>query len=232
MAGHGEECVAHAGQVIAGHATPNVAGEVGFKLEARAVAPGAEVTLHFAAPIVSTSSDRAWVTFVHPDQGPDAWGQFEYVPDTATTFSMKAPAEPGAYEARLHTHYPKLATNLVHTEGFRVEEHQLASATDGGETPRVQQRFAAVRTVLPHGSQAELRFPAPLHAKHGEQFWVTVVEAGAPDEKYGTWSYVPDGATTISLQLSDQPGEYELRLHANYPTKSTHVVHRVALHVQ
>jgi hypothetical protein len=33
------------------------------------------------------------------------------------------------------------------------------------------------------------------------------------------------------FEMPAEPGDYELRLHANYPTKATNVVHRVKIHV-
>ena len=75
-------------------------------------------------------------------------------------------------------------------------------------------------------------FPAqPMTAAPGERFWVTVIQPGDADDKYGKYEYVPDGARKMLFEMPKEDGDYELRLHANYPTKSTNVVQRVKIHV-
>jgi hypothetical protein len=71
-----------------------------------------------------------------------------------------------------------------------------------------------------------------MRALPSEQFWVTVVERGTADSKWGKYAYVPPNARTMSLEVPSAPGDYEIRLHANYPTKTTNLVHRAALRVE
>ncbi|HSK01664.1 MAG TPA: serine/threonine-protein kinase [Kofleriaceae bacterium] len=101
-----------------------------------------------------------------------------------------------------------------------------------GITPRSGQRFSLASRKVPAGGKVSLRFPGPLRAAPNERFWVTVIEAGTPDDRWGQWDYVTDGARTFSLGVPDKPGAYEVRLHANYPKQTTNVVHRAAIRVE
>jgi serine/threonine-protein kinase len=86
-------------------------------------------------------------------------------------------------------------------------------------------------TVTKTGNDVTLVFPAPLVAKQGEQYWAAIVAAGKPDSEWGVWAYVPQSARKMTLKAPADPGEYEVRLHGNYPTRSYNVVHRVRIRV-
>jgi hypothetical protein len=70
-----------------------------------------------------------------------------------------------------------------------------------------------------------------MHAAPNERFWVTIVEVGAADDTWGAYDYVPPGARRMQLAAPARPGDYEVRLHGNYPTKTTNLIHRVPLRV-
>ena len=72
----------------------------------------------------------------------------------------------------------------------------------------------------------------PLRAAPGEKFWATVVKRGSSDATWAAYEYVPEGAASMLLQVPSVQGDYEVRLHANYPRLTTHVVHRESLHVE
>jgi serine/threonine-protein kinase len=86
-------------------------------------------------------------------------------------------------------------------------------------------------TVTKAGTSVTLVFPAPLVAKQGEQYWAAIVAVGKPDSEWGEWAYVPQSARKMTLKAPADPGEYEVRLHGNYPTRSYNVVHRVRIRV-
>jgi hypothetical protein len=66
----------------------------------------------------------------------------------------------------------------------------------------------------------------------GERFWVTVVPDGAFDSSWQQYRYVPHDARTLLMPLPKDRGDYEIRLHANYPTRTTNVVHRVRIRIE
>ena len=208
-----------------------------LRLGAASYAPGAAIEIQLAAPISAPIGHRAWVTVSEAGSPRTSYGAWTYVDDGARLVTLKAPAKPGAYEVRLHTDYPAKSYNVVRSVGFAVAPAAEApepppDTTSPNVTPRSGQRFTLASTTLPPGARAELRFPSPLRALPNEQFWVTVVERGAADSKWGKYAYVPPGARAMTLEVPSAPGDYELRLHANYPTKTTNLVYRVPIRVE
>jgi hypothetical protein len=67
--------------------------------------------------------------------------------------------------------------------------------------------------------------------RHGDSFWATITGPGAPDATYGAWDWVALDATSVTLRPSEA-GEYELRLLANWPRRSAHVVGRAPFSVR
>jgi hypothetical protein len=197
--------------------------------------PGAAIDIRFSAPISSTSGHRAWIAVSPAGSPPTSYGTWSYVDDGARGATLKAPAKSGAYEIRLYTDYPVKSHNVARTAGFTVAP--LAEAPDSpppppGATPLADQRFTLASTTIPRGGRAELRFPVPLRALPKERFWVTVVPRGTADSRWAKYDYVPAVARTMTLDVPSTPGDYEVRLHANYPTKTTNLVHRAALRVE
>ncbi len=211
------------------------------ELSAASFAPGAAIGIRFTPGVRSVPGRRAWVTVAPAGSAPTSYGAWEYVDDKARRATLRAPGKPGAYEVRLHTDYPARSFNLVRAVPFAVEAPAEApdrpSSPDPpdpppGITPPSGQRFSLAARTVPAGGKIELRFPGPLRAAPREQFWVTVIQAGAPDDKWGNWEYVKDGARAISLGVPTQAGAYEIRLHANYPKQTTNVVHRASIRVE
>ena len=214
----GETCVALP--------TSTAPAQLTFKLDASKVAPGEAINIKFPGPMPSKSNHRAWVTVIEAGKPPTAYGTWEYVVDGATTAKLAAPKTPGSYEVRLHTEYPTKSTNVVFSAPLTVDEQAAPN-------PQVATkfRFHVKGKTAAAGEPVELVFAQPMTAAPGERFWVTVVAAGDADDKYGKYEYVPDGARKMLFEMPKQPGDYELRLHANYPAKATNVVHRVKIHV-
>jgi hypothetical protein len=205
-----------------------------IQLSAASFEPGASIDIRFAHAIHSRPAQRAWVTVTAAGASPTSYGTWKFVDDGARHASLPAPGKPGAYEVRLHTDYPAKTFNVVRTAPFAVagEAEALEIAAPAGATPPAGQRFTLASRTVSAGGRADVRFPGPLRAAKGERFWITVIEAGSADSGWGKWEYVPDGARTMSLEVPDKEGAYEIRLHANYPKKSTNVVYRAPLRVE
>ena len=196
-----------------------------FSLDAKAYGPGEPIAITFPAAMSSKPDDRAWVTVVAAGKPPTEFGTWEYVADGAATAKLVAPKQPGSYEVRLHTGYPAKRTNVVHTVPFTV-------AAAAARTPATAYRFHLEGGKTVHaGDKVELVFAQPMDALPGEKFWVTVVKPDLAADRYGAYDYVPPGARKMLFEVPKEPGDYELRLHANYPTKATNLVHRVKIHV-
>ena len=61
---------------------------------------------------------------------------------------------------------------------------------------------------------------------------IVAVEPDKAADQYGAYEYVKPDAKTASIAAPTTAGDYEVRLHANYPTKTTNLVHRVRIHVE
>ncbi|MBX3162298.1 MAG: hypothetical protein KF773_40410 [Deltaproteobacteria bacterium] len=107
-----------------------------------------------------------------------------------------------------------------------------AAANLGPATPPDLERFTLDAAEVAAGAAIAVAFPGPMVAAAGEKYWIAVVAREAPDTEYGTWKYLEPGARTSELVAPKQAGAYEVRLHANYPTRNTHVVHRAPITVR
>jgi hypothetical protein len=228
--------IAHADQCTVHHAvTPDkpiltvtpTGTAPAMRLNAASYASGTTIEIHFAAAIRSTPQSRAWVTVAQAGTPASSYGVWSYVEDGAESITLKAPDAAGAYELRLHTDYPKQSFNVRQMVPFTI-----TAATAVAVTPLGEQRFSLAASAVQPGAPLELRFSAALHAAPGERFWIAVTPLDAPDTASGSWKYVPDAARRAQLVAPSEPGDYEVRLHANYPTKATNVVDRVTVRVE
>ena len=229
--------------------------KVSVRVDAPRYAPKAPIEVTFGSPISSKQKSQAWVTIVEAGKPPNAYNAYDYLKDGVRSVKLKAPEKEGAYEVRLHTDFPTKRTNLVAAVPFEVKSAAAAgsgatagsaqgsgsaagSAAGSGAlaqaavTPRDKWRFTLATTTLKPKEPAKVTFPAAMHAAKSEQFWITVTAAGEPDDTWGKYEYVPDGAKHMTLQMPPTPGEYEVRLHANYPAKTTNLVYRAKLKVE
>jgi hypothetical protein len=200
---------------------------------------GDPIEIRFDAPVSSPSTNRAWVAVAPTGTPESTYLDWKYVDDHATKVALTAPSKEGAFEIRLHTEYPAKKFHIVHAEPFEVKAASAAPAAPARapikvatpETPLSKQRFSLAETTVRGGDKLFVTFATALQAASGEQFWITVVKQGSPDSTWGSYQYVPAGASTMKLVAPIAAGDYEARLHGNYPTKSTNVVYRVPFHV-
>ena len=237
MIARGEQCVAgddprprrEPRERPASSPVTTTVGAPTFRLDARSYAPDAPIEVRFGAPVSSKPQSRAWITVIEADRPESAYGAWSYLDDGATVATLKAPPKPGAYQVRLHTDYPARTFHVRHAVSLTVIPEKPEA--EAGVTPVSEQRFTVAGKTLHAGAGISVAFAVALRAAPKEQFWITVVEARAADNAWGAYEYVPAGARRIQLAAPAKPGDYEVRLHANYPTKSTNVVHRVAITV-
>jgi hypothetical protein len=78
-----------------------------------------------------------------------------------------------------------------------------------------------------------VRFVSKLKAKKGEKFWIAVATPSSADADYINYQYIDDPTVkTIDLPAPESAGDYEVRLHGNYPTKKVNVVDRLKITVK
>ncbi|MEJ7596686.1 MAG: serine/threonine-protein kinase [Kofleriaceae bacterium] len=226
----GEQCLATVAAAPT-HVKPDHRVDVPrISLGAKSYAPGAKIAITFAKPVHATAPDRMWITIAEATSPPSSYGTWEFVPDGATEVVLAAPATGGDYQVRLHGNYPRKPFDVRAIAAFHV------GATTGSPvatvTPLGQQKFSLASRTFNAGGELVVSFPVAMHAPPGEKFWVTVVAAGVADTAWGRYVYVPDGARHVKLVVPPTAGDYEIRLHANYPKLTTHVVHRAQITVE
>jgi hypothetical protein len=113
-----------------------------------------------------------------------------------------------------------------------VAEKATTKKSGSAGTSKNDQRFMLATKTAKAGDSIEVTFPVAMKAADGEKFWITVVAKGAADGAYGAYAYVPDGARVMQFDLPTSPGDYEIRLHANYPRLTTNLVHRAPIHIE
>jgi hypothetical protein len=196
-----------------------------FKLDQKSYAPRDAIVITFASPVSSTTTNRAWITIVEATKPPSQYGTWSYIDDGTTTAKLSAPSHQGAYEVRLHTDYPAQSTNVRQSVPVTI------GAAKAAASPR-NERFMLATKVARVGDAVEITFPGPMKAADGERYWITLVKKDAADSAYGTYAYVTDGARSMQFEMPKHAGEYELRMHANYPRLSTNLVHRAPIRVE
>jgi hypothetical protein len=90
--------------------------------------------------------------------------------------------------------------------------------------------FTLAADMVGPGSPVKVTFSEAL-PKSGEKYWITIIPAGTPDSEWGEWQYVSAGVKSLDLNAPAGGGAYEVRLHAQYPAKSSNVVCRRPLTV-
>jgi serine/threonine protein kinase len=204
-----------------------------FALNAKSFEVGDPIEIKFGKPVASKSGDQAWITVSEAGSPQSSYGDWSYVTDGATTAALKAPKKAGAYEVRIHTNFPSKSYNVRYSVPITVTE-TVADPADPtlGATPLAKQKFTLDKTTYKHGESIVAKFGMKMKALPNERFWITVVEADKPNDAYGGYEYVQADARKVTITAPGQPGDYEVRLHANYPTKSTNVVHRARIRIE
>jgi hypothetical protein len=76
-----------------------------------------------------------------------------------------------------------------------------------------------------------IEFSSPMTALPGERYWITVVELGAKPDAYTTYEYLAPDAESVTITAPAKPGLYDVRLHGNYPTKTTNLLQTIHIQV-
>jgi hypothetical protein len=85
--------------------------------------------------------------------------------------------------------------------------------------------------TVKQGDTINVTYTSPVKSKEGSKYWVTLSLKASPDSTWGDWHYVAADATTDTLKAG-QPGEYEVRLHDDYPKQAFHVIARQTVKVE
>jgi hypothetical protein len=200
-------------------------------LEAAIVTAGGHAVIKFDRPVYSPPNAKSWVAVAKvgaPDSSYETW---TYLEDGVQTAQLVAPTQPGDYEVRMHDDYPQQTYHVVARLPFKVESGVAEDPDPQPQPSKAAEHFTLAAATFEANAEIVIHFPEPLVAKRGEKYWITISHAGDADSSYGGWQYLPASAIRSSMQAPSSSGKYEMRLHGNYPTKSTNVVYRVPFEV-
>ena len=107
----------------------------------------------------------------------------------------------------------------------------LAAVGCGSKGPE-SLSFELEKATLPFGEAPSVRYSMPVPKVEGQQYWITVVEAGSLDSEGGSYLYLIPGDTQQVLPQPAHGGDWEVRLHDLYPQNSFKVIQRAALRVE
>ncbi|MBL8955044.1 MAG: hypothetical protein JNK82_29985 [Myxococcaceae bacterium] len=213
-----------------------------MSLERSVFAAGTGITVAFAKPMAANPGEQFWITIVAATADDTAYTSYKYLEPDAKAIELAAPAVGGVYEVRLHGNYPTKTYNLIDRLKFRSTQGDPAAEAeppvDAVPAPPPEDKggaskmMAMAKVRLDAKSRFIVKFPKPLKAKRNERYWVAIASATAGDADYTTYAYVEPPMKAVELTAPDAVGEYEVRLHGNYPTKQTNVVDRLKVTVK
>jgi len=170
------------------------------------------------------------------------------VKDVQYSFAVEAQAamQQAANEMKAgHAHWETASPNLdqekpdsnvSHQGGYgaRLGMAESRPPADPGSSVEAERDdlFGLDKASVSAGDNITATFSSPLRSPQGQKHWITIIDAKRDDSSYGKWKYVPEGAKEITLSTPNKAGDYEVRLHSNYPEKPYHVVQRTRLKIE
>jgi hypothetical protein len=85
---------------------------------------------------------------------------------------------------------------------------------------------------VPAGTAVWARFDRPISGRAVDQYWIVIAPSGAPAEYEAGRLHVPRSAHGMQLEAPSEPGQYEVRLHGDWPRRPFHLVRTVPLVVE
>lgn len=147
------------------------------------VAAGAEFSVTWEGP----NNKQDFITLVERGAPEKSYGRYRYT-KTGSPLQLKAPDMPGDYEVRY------LTGGSLYTLASYPLQVTATSAT-----------LKAPNEVMA-GATVEVSWQGP----DNRQDFITVVEQGAPQKKYGHYRYTSRGNPS-SIRVPETPGDYEFR---------------------
>ena len=149
------------------------------------VSAGAMVEIAWTGPAAADD----YLTIVSPDTEEGTWGNWEYVEADGAPVALRAPEEPGEWEAR----YLSGADNAT----FATDRFEVVAVSAS----------VSVASPVTTGEEVDIEWSGPGHA--GD--YLTIVERDAPTGTYGHWQEVSQDESVVRLPAPDASGDYEVR---------------------
>ena len=149
------------------------------------VSAGAMVEIAWTGPAAADD----YLTIVAPDAEDGSWGTWEYVEADGAPVTLRAPEEPGEWEAR----YLSGADNAT----FATDRFEVVAVSAS----------VSVASPVTTGEEVRIEWSGPAHADD----YLTIVKRDAPAGTYGQWQEVSPGESVVRLPAPDAAGDYEVR---------------------
>lgn len=147
------------------------------------VSAGSEILVEWTGP----DNPRDFITIVKADTPEGKYAKYQYTKRGNPT-KLKVPDAPGAYEVRY----------LTGQKYFTLASAPITATSVSASVSAPDQVDA--------GALFEVHWTGPDNARD----FVTIVEKGTPDRKYGKYVYTKKGSP-ITLPAPEQVGDYEIR---------------------
>jgi len=79
------------------------------------------------------------------------------------------------------------------------------------------------------GTSVWARFDRPVDGRAADQYWIVIAPAGAPADYQEGRLHVQRNAEGVQIEAPPRAGDYEVRLHGDWPKREHHVVRTVPI---
>ena len=73
------------------------------------------------------------------------------------------------------------------------------------------------------------RFDRPIDGRAADQYWIVIAPRGVPSDYRDGRIHIERSAEGVHLEAPAIPGDYEVRLHGDWPRREHHLVRTVPL---
>ena len=166
------------------------------------VAAGQQVEVEASGPI----DGRHWIGFAPAGSRAGAYADYTRPKAGQTTYSLRAPGEPGDYELRyvLNDSEAVAASQPIKVLAAQISMEAPAEASAGAEV-----------TVI---------FSGPT----GRGAWIGFARPDEAASAYTSFAYIEDSGASYTLKAPTEPGDYELK----FVSGDNHILHRQPLRVR
>jgi len=175
----------------------------------------------FAIPVRPVTGERFWVGLAHADLPTSSNGLWKAVTPGATSVELALPLCTGKHRVTVYG---------PNNKAYATLELDVAGEHPATDPASIALSLASAKIAV--GAKPMVKLGAPVYARTGERYWITVIPKDAEDSEWGQYAYLPNAASELELPAPEKAGSYEVRVHANHPTKSSNVVQRTDLTVE
>ena len=182
-------------------AVPSVCALDMISIDKSAYTPNEAIDIVYNGITGTEENDRCWIALARKDSAADAYMSWQYASAGDGVITLNAPAELGEYEVRFYRGYAASEENLAR-ERILPLTVSYGKTVDSVTTDRADYLPGQYMAVTCRGVTADA-------AARGA--WVAVARKDGAAGEYMDWKYVPQGDSTLWLDVPNEAGSYEIR---------------------